>query len=79
MHTVRNTKLNYNKMNKVQNPACDFKHMVKVKGAGDVPRKATVGFEGLAGRMGISKWETSFGMTVARRSWHARGAARGLT
>lgn len=40
--------------------------MVKVKGAGDVPKKATTGFEGLAGRVGISKWETSFRLTVAR-------------
>lgn len=64
MHTVRNTKLNYDEINKMQNLACDCNCTVKVKGAGDITRKATVEFEWAAGRVGISNWETSLRLSM---------------
>lgn len=40
MLIISKTKLNYEKMNEMHNLACDFNCMVKVKGAGDIARKA---------------------------------------
>lgn len=53
MHTIKKTKLNYNKMSEMHNLAYEFNCMVKVKRAGEIARQA-MGV-GLAGHSGHSK------------------------